>query len=109
MRISYWSSDVCSSDLPFPFIPNLGFSLVLDLRSRTETRRLRALLPLPSQLPRFIRLPGDAVRFLPLEGLVGLYLDRLFPGLDVAGMGYFRLIRDSEMEIEEEAEDLIRL
>ncbi|WP_119459722.1 RNA degradosome polyphosphate kinase [Rhodospirillaceae bacterium SYSU D60014] len=94
---------------PFPFIPNLGFSLVLDLRSRTETRRLRALLPLPSQLPRFIRLPGDAVRFLPLEELVGLYLDRLFPGLDVAGMGYFRLIRDSEMEIEEEAEDLIRL
>lgn len=94
---------------PFPFIPNLGFALVLDLVGRVEMRRLRALLPLPGQLPRFVRLPGDSVRFLPLEELVGLYLDRLFPGFDVAGMGYFRVVRDSEMEIEEEAEDLVRL
>jgi polyphosphate kinase len=94
---------------PFPFIPNLGFFLVLELSSRSENRSHRALLPLPNQIPRFIRLPGDAIRFLPLEGLVRLYLDRLFPGFDAAAMGYFRLIRDSEMEIEEEAEDLVLL
>ena len=94
---------------PFPFIPNLGFSLVLELSSAIEGRSLRALLPLPSQLPRFIRLPGAEIRFLPLEDLTSLYLDRLFPGFVVVGKGYFRLIRDSEMEIEEEAEDLVRL
>ncbi len=94
---------------PFPFIPNLGFSLVLELRDRAEARTLRALLPLPGQTPRFIRLPGPSIRFLPLEEFVGLYLDRLFPGFDVNGMGYFRVLRDSEMEIEEEAEDLVRL
>ncbi len=94
---------------PFPFIPNLGFALVLELASPIESRGLRALLPLPNLLPRFIRLPGPDIRFLPLEDLVGLYLDRLFPGFDVIGMGQFRLIRDSEMEIEEEAEDLVRL
>jgi polyphosphate kinase len=93
---------------PFPFIPNLGFSLALELRSRDDGRSLRALLPLPAQLPRFVRLPGSNFRFLPLEELVGLFLDRLFPGFDVVAMGYFRLIRDSEMEIEEEAEDLVR-
>ena len=95
---------------PFPFIPNLGFALVLDLEGMAPTgNSLRALLPLPSQLPRFVRLPGANIRFLPLEELVGLYLDRLFPGFKVAGLGYFRMIRDSEMEIEEEAEDLVRL
>jgi polyphosphate kinase len=94
---------------PFPFIPNLGFALVLELASPIESRGLRALLPLPTLLPRFVRLPGPDIRFLPLEDLVGLYLDRLFPGFDVIGMGQFRLIRDSEMEIEEEAEDLVRL
>ncbi|MGH6932399.1 MAG: RNA degradosome polyphosphate kinase [Dongiaceae bacterium] len=94
---------------PFPFIPNLGFSLALELRGRDDGRSLRALLPLPSQLPRFARLPGATVRFLPLEELVGLYLDRLFPGFEVVAMGHFRIIRDSEMEIEEEAEDLVRL
>ncbi len=94
---------------PFPFIPNLGFSLVLELASLIEGRSLRALLPLPTLLPRFVRMPGAEIRFLPLEDLVGLYLDRVFPGFDVIGGGQFRIIRDSEMEIEEEAEDLVRL
>ncbi len=94
---------------PFPFIPNLGFSIVLDLASGADGRRQHALLPLPQQIARFVRLPGKAIRFLPLEEIVGLYLDHLFPGFDVIGLGYFRLIRDSEMEIEEEAEDLVRL
>jgi polyphosphate kinase len=94
---------------PFPFIPNLGFFMLLELTSSTDQKTLRALLPLPNQLSRFIRLPGDAIRFISIEALVRLYLDRLFPGFEVGGIGYFRLIRDSEMEIEEEAEDLVRL
>ena len=94
---------------PFPFIPNLGFSIALELKARVGERSLRALVPLPAQIPRFVQLPGASVRFLPLEVLASLYLDRLFPGFDVVAMGYFRVIRDSEMEIEEEAEDLVRL
>src|SRR6516165_7797797 len=94
---------------PFPFIPNLGFAIVLDLRSAEDSRQLRALVVLPPQVARFVRLPGHAIRFLPLETLVGMYLDRLFPGFEVTGLGYFRMIRDSEMEIEEEAEDLVLL
>src|SRR5688572_11285308 len=78
---------------PFPFIPNLGFSLVLHLVSPGEGRDLRALLPLPNMIERFVRLPGKQVRFLPLEDLIGLYLDHLFPGFNVVGSGYFRIIR----------------
>jgi polyphosphate kinase len=94
---------------PFPFIPNKGFALVLELFGRADGRVLRALVPLPPQIDRFVRLPGEAIRFLPLEELVGLFLDRLFPGFDVRGQGCFRVLRDSEMEIEEEAEDLVAL
>ncbi len=94
---------------PFPFLPNRGFALVLQLQRRADNRSLRALLPLPGPIDRFLRLPGTAIRFLPLEEVVGLYLDRLFPDFDVMGQGYFRLLRDSEVEIEEEAEDLVRL
>ena len=96
---------------PFPFIPNQGFSMALELRQAVDGKILRALLPMPSQLPRFIRLPGGTpkhVRFITLEGLVSLYLGHLFPGFDVISKGYFRLIRDSEIEILEEAEDLVR-
>lgn len=96
---------------PFPFIPNLGFSVVLELRQLSDGKPMRALIMLPNLLPRFIRLPGKDpynVRFLTLEAVVGLYLDRLFPGFEVISNGYFRLIRDSEIEILEEAEDLVR-
>jgi polyphosphate kinase len=96
---------------PFPFIPNLGFSVVLELRQQTDGKPMRALIMLPNLLPRFVRLPGRDpynVRFLTLESVVGLYLDRLFPGFEVISKGYFRLIRDSEIEVLEEAEDLVR-
>lgn len=95
---------------PFPFIPNLGFALVLDLRRRSDNTMLNAMVPLPNiQLGRFFRLPGDEIRFISLETLVGLFLDQLFPGYDVRGHGAFRVIRDSDIEIEEEAEDLVRV
>jgi len=94
---------------PFPFIPNLGFAMVLHLSRTDDGEVMRALLPLPHQIERFIRLPGDNVRYLPLEEMVALFLDRLFPGFRVDGHGVFRVIRDSEMEIDEEAEDLVRV
>jgi len=94
---------------PFPFIPNAGIAMVLHLFRLDDGEVLRALVPLPHQIERFIRLPGEAIRFLPLEDLVMQCLDRLFPGFRCEGMGIFRVIRDSEMDIDEEAEDLVRV
>ena len=92
---------------PFPFLPNLGFALVIQLESdRTES--LNALVPLPTLLDRFIRMPGEGMRFLSLERLVALHIDRLFPGYTVVEVGICRVLRDSDIEIEEEAEDLVR-
>ena len=101
---------------PFPFIPNLGFCMALELRRRADNRQMHALVPMPTQAARFWELPsaeadrtpGAQRRFLPLEGLVSLFLDQLFPGFEVRAKGMFRLIRDSDIEIEEEAEDLVR-
>ncbi|MFD2235316.1 RNA degradosome polyphosphate kinase [Phaeospirillum tilakii] len=93
---------------PFPFIPNLGLALVARLTRQRDGESLRALVPVPPQLRRFLRLPGEGIRFYPLEDAITLFLDRLFPGFEVEGSGMFRVIRDSEMEIDEEAEDLVR-
>jgi polyphosphate kinase len=94
---------------PFPFIPNGGFSAILKLQRREDRRPLMALLPLPPQVDRFVRLPGPDIRFLPLEDLIDIYLPRLFPGYEVIERAFFRLIRDSDVEINEEAEDLVLL
>ncbi|MDQ2861899.1 MAG: RNA degradosome polyphosphate kinase, partial [Pseudomonadota bacterium] len=100
---------------PFPFIPNLGFSLALKLRRRSDNKELYALVPVPTQVPRFWELPAmgnrrrrPERRFVALESFLLLFLDKLFPGCKVEGSGLFRLIRDSDVEIEEEAEDLVR-
>jgi polyphosphate kinase len=96
---------------PFPFIPNMGLVMALLLLRVEDGLSMRALLPLPSQIERFIRLPratGGARRFVILDDLVALFLDRLFPGFRVGGQGTFRLIRDTDVEFEEEAEDLVR-
>ncbi len=94
---------------PFPFIANRGFSLALELEAIEGTRRMRALVPLPDQVRRFIRIPGEEIRFIALENLVRLFIDQLFPGYRIVGSGVFRLIRDSDIEYEEEAEDLVLL
>ena len=96
---------------PFPFIPNLGFAMALTLTRPRDGKGVTALLPIPSQLQRFVRLPDHdlGARFLPLEAVIGLFLDQLFPNHRIEGVGLFRIVRDSDIEIEEEAEDLVLL
>jgi polyphosphate kinase len=94
---------------PFPFIANRGFALALQLISTDQSRGMRALLPLPEQVNRFVKLPGKDVRFIAVEDVVELFIDQLFPGYAISGRGMFRLIRDSDIEYEEEAEDLVLL
>ncbi len=93
---------------PFPFIPNGGFSLIFDLRRGRAQEPVVELLMIPPTLPRFIRLPGPTLRFIALETMIRAHFDQIFPGFDKIGAGAFRLIRDSDIEVQEEAEDLVR-
>ncbi len=92
---------------PFPFIPNKGLCLALTLRGTGGAADMQGLIPLPHQVGRFVRLPGETIRFIAIEQAILLNVDRLFPKYEVTGQGVFRVIRDSEMEIDEEAEDLV--
>jgi polyphosphate kinase len=94
---------------PFPFLPNAGFALALQLSQIGGKRTLRALLPVPAQINRFVQLPSDdGQRFLPLEELLLLHVGRLFPGYAIKGHCAFKVLRDSDLELEDEAEDLVR-
>jgi polyphosphate kinase len=92
---------------PFPFIPNRGFSLIFELQ-RPGRGRLRELLMVPPTLPRFVRIPGPEARYIAVETLIRRNLATLFPGTGLVAEGAFRIIRDSDIEVEEEAEDLVR-
>lgn len=96
---------------PFPFIPNNGLSLALELQRDNDGRKLLALLPIPNQIDRFVVLPGETdknKRFLPLEELLLENISSLFPGYSTKGSCTFRVLRDSDLEVEDEAEDLVR-
>ena len=97
---------------PFPFIPNLGFSVAIELVQKSDGRKLNGLVRLPVKADRFVRLPaelgGEGIRLIALEEIIEAQHDQLFPGYQVLAQGHFRIIRDSDLELEEEAEDLVR-
>ena len=93
---------------PFPFIPNKGMSLIVDLCRLSDKAPVRELVMLPTALGRFVRLPGEGARYMAIESLIKRYCGLVFPGYEVRGAATFRVLRDSDLEIEEEAEDLVR-
>ncbi len=93
---------------PFPFIPNLGFSMILKLRRINDGQIMRALIPFPQMLNRFVKFPGKEIKLILMENLINLFLANIFPDFEVEQTAWFRIIRDTEVEIDEEAEDLMR-
>ncbi len=94
---------------PFPFIPNFGFGVVLEIAHRHDATPRNALVRVPPQIDRFVKLPGSPDRYITVENTIQLFFDKLFPNYRVVSRGLFRIIRDSDLEIEEEADDLVRL
>ncbi|KQR83924.1 RNA degradosome polyphosphate kinase [Sphingomonas sp. Leaf343] len=93
---------------PFPFIPNKGLSVIFDLERQSDKEPIREIVMLPATMPRFVRLPGEDARYVSVETIVKRFAPVLFPGYEVHGAAAFRVLRDSDIEIEEEAEDLVR-
>ena len=92
---------------PFPFIPNLGSAMLFDLIRRSDEVEVREVVLLPSAMPRFVRLPGKSARYVAIETVLRHFSGQFFPGYTVRASAAFRVIRDSDIELEEEAEDLV--
>jgi len=98
---------------PFPFILNKGLTIAVQLQRPADGKVMSGLIPIPSQLERFIRMraenqPDKEIRFIQMEQLIGMFLEKLFMGFEVKAKGAFRVLRDSDIELQEEAEDLVR-
>ena len=98
---------------PFPFILNKALTIVVEMQRRSDGKAMNGLIPIPGQLERFIRLEADEknpknIRFIQLESMIGMFLSELFTGFAIKSQGAFRLLRDSDIELQEEAEDLVR-
>ncbi len=93
---------------PFPFVANQGMGILLSLVRQGDGSPVMEMILIPPVLPRFIRLPGDDARYVAIEELLCHFANLLFPGFRVHGHGVFRVLRDSDIEIEEDAEDLVR-
>ncbi|GAA4043077.1 RNA degradosome polyphosphate kinase [Sphingomonas rosea] len=93
---------------PFPFVPHLGYALVFAMLDPADGEEVSEVLMIPASVPRFIRLPGKASRYLAIDEAIGANLELLFPGFRLIGAGAFRVLRDTDIEIEEDAEDLVR-
>ncbi len=93
---------------PFPFIMNGGLSVIFDLVRKSDDEPIRELIMIPSTATRFVRLPGEPARYIAIETILKRFAPVIFPGYDVLAAASFRVLRDSDMEIEEEAEDLVR-
>jgi polyphosphate kinase len=93
---------------PFPFVPNLCLSVIFDLKRISDGEAVRELIMVPNAINRFMRLSGPKVRYIAVEALLRRFTSTLFPGYEVLGSAAFRVIRDSDIEVEEEAEDLVR-
>ena len=93
---------------PFPFIPNKGLAVMFDLVRRSDREPVRELVMVPQSTPRFLRLPGETARYISIESMLKRFAPLLFPGYDINAAATFRVLRDSDIEIDEEAEDLVR-
>ena len=93
---------------PFPFIPNFGLAVVMLLSRTEDEREMFGLVQIPSNIRRFVRIGHSGTQFVATEQIIVNFLDDLFPGFTVRQVGLIRVIRDSEMEIDEEGEDLVR-
>ncbi|RJY09858.1 RNA degradosome polyphosphate kinase [Aurantiacibacter aquimixticola] len=98
---------------PFPFVANAGIGALFNLRRKSDGSQLIEMVLVPAMLPRFVRIPaevlGDEAIYVAIERVVCRYAELIFPGFTIQGDGVFRVLRDSDIEIEEEAEDLVRL
>ncbi len=93
---------------PFPFLPNLGLALVFQLHNMVSKKEQIAIIPLPARLNRFILLPGKKMRYVLLEEAIKTYLNTLMPDFESMDSALFRIIRDSELDVDDEGEDFVR-